>query len=184
MPGYISRSLKVSHSSCTNIIELYLEIVDSIPKPLQGIWVHSKGTLGFRRWFHHYPSHFLLNPFFVSSRKVVESWNQTFSKKNSRACDTFGWLWLDSEVWRSEGQRWETNYKDSETQSASFAATWKCRAAHASESLLYLNWLCHLECTRFPFSLTNSTVGLQRSSVQPTRAFSESISNLNISFCT
>ena len=28
------------------------------------------------------------------------------------------------------------------------------------------------------------THGLQRSSVQPTRAFSESISNVNISFCT
>jgi hypothetical protein len=76
MPGYISRSLKVSHSSGTKVIELCLEIVDSIPKPLQGIWVHSKGTLGFRRWFHHYPSHFLLSqclPFLVSSRKVVES---------------------------------------------------------------------------------------------------------------
>ncbi len=80
MPGYISRSLNVSHSSGTKVIELCLEIVDSIPKPLrlQGIWVHSKGTLGFRLWFHHYPSHFLLSlclPFFVpvSSRKVVES---------------------------------------------------------------------------------------------------------------
>ena len=155
MPGYISRSLEVSHSSCTKIIELCLEIVDSIPKPLQGIWVHSKGTLGFRLWSHHYPSHFLLSkclPFFVSSRttnrKVVESWNQTFSKKNSWACDTFGWVWLDSEVWRSEGQRWETNYKDSETQSASFAATWKCRAAHASESSLSRRWLRQLHCTK------------------------------------
>ncbi len=73
MPGYISRSLKVSHSSCTKIIELCLEIVDSIPKPLQGIWVHSKGTLGFRLWSHHNPSHFLLSSFFLSSRKVVES---------------------------------------------------------------------------------------------------------------
>ncbi len=31
---------------------------------------------------------------------------------------------------------------------------------------------------------TLKTRGLQRSSVQPTRAFSESISNVNISFCT
>ncbi len=42
-------------------IELCLEIVDSIPKPLQRIWVHSKSTLGFRLWSHHYPSHFLLS---------------------------------------------------------------------------------------------------------------------------
>ena len=53
----IKRSLKVSHSSCTKVIELCLEIVDSIPKPLQRIWLHSKGTLGFRLWSHHYPSH-------------------------------------------------------------------------------------------------------------------------------
>jgi hypothetical protein len=86
MPGYISRSLKVSHSSGTKVIELCLEIVDSIPKPLQGIWVHhdSKGTLGFRRWFHHYPSHFLLSlylPFFVSSRKLWSREIRPFPKK-------------------------------------------------------------------------------------------------------
>jgi hypothetical protein len=70
MPGYISRSLKVSHSSGTKVIELCLEIIDAIPKPLQGIWVHSKGTLGFRLWFHHYPSHFLLSLVCVFQKSV------------------------------------------------------------------------------------------------------------------
>ncbi len=75
----IKRSLKVSHSSCTKVIELCLEIVDSIPKPLQQIWLHSKGTLGFRLWSHHCPSHC---SHLVASRRGVESWNHTFSKNS------------------------------------------------------------------------------------------------------
>jgi hypothetical protein len=76
--------LKVSHSSCTKVIELCLEIVDSIPKPLQRIWVHwhPKGTLGFRLWSHHYPSLFLLS--FCSSfsclPEVVECEIRPFQK--------------------------------------------------------------------------------------------------------
>ena len=64
MPGYIGsvkRFLKVSHSSCTKIFKLGLEISNSIPKPLQWIGGHSKDVaLGFRLWSHHYPSNYLL----------------------------------------------------------------------------------------------------------------------------
>ena len=48
MLRYIISSVKVSHSSCVKILELCPEISDSIPKPLQRIWIHSKDVLGFR----------------------------------------------------------------------------------------------------------------------------------------
>ncbi len=51
MLGYIISSAEVSHSSCAKIIELCLEIRDPIPKPLQRILFHSKGTLDWKaRW--------------------------------------------------------------------------------------------------------------------------------------
>jgi hypothetical protein len=46
---------------------------------------------------------------------------------------TLSWLSLDSESVSIDGKRWETNYKDSEAHFASFAATRRCRATHASE---------------------------------------------------
>ena len=76
MPGNIrsiKRSLEVSHSSCTKIIELCLEIVDSIPKPLQRILVHPnlKCKLGFRLWSHHYPSCLLHSSIFFLERLSI-----------------------------------------------------------------------------------------------------------------
>jgi hypothetical protein len=47
MQGYssrVKRSLKVSQSSCMKIIELCLEIVDSIPKPLRRFFPNSGRT--------------------------------------------------------------------------------------------------------------------------------------------
>ncbi len=52
-----------------------------------------------------------------------------------------------------------------------------CSARLRELTIAGLNMPPHLGCTTFPFSSTNSTVGLQRSSVQPTRAISESISS-------
>jgi hypothetical protein len=37
------------------IIELFLEISNSVPKPLQRIRGHLIDELGFRLWSHHYP---------------------------------------------------------------------------------------------------------------------------------
>jgi hypothetical protein len=74
MLSCIEGSLEVSDSPRTKIIELYLEGIDSIPKPLQRIWVHSKDTLGFRL-SHHYPSHLLLLAlclFFCSRERVFQ----------------------------------------------------------------------------------------------------------------
>ncbi len=95
MLSYIKRLLKVLHSSFTKVIELYLEIVYSIPKPLQLIWVHSIGNLGFRLRTHHYPS----NPSLLLREVLIDLWNQPFLKRFSWACDPFGWVWLDLEVW-------------------------------------------------------------------------------------
>ncbi len=59
----VSQALTLANGTVgeMKIIELCLEVVDSIPKPLQRIWVHSKNTLGFRLCSHHYPSHVLFS---------------------------------------------------------------------------------------------------------------------------
>jgi hypothetical protein len=84
----------------------------------------------------------------VLQKNKVRIPEQMKSNFFSRACDTFGWLCLDSESQSIDGKRWKTDYKDSEAHLASFAATWRCRATHASERSLSTRWLRQLHCTK------------------------------------
>ncbi len=111
------------------IIELCLEIVDPIIMPLQLILVPWKGTLGFRLCPHHYLCHHGCLMLACTSVFAVYSTRVREETKNIEVVpfieNFLEHVTLSGQcsVTLSDGRRWETNHKDSETQSASFAAT-------------------------------------------------------------
>ncbi len=95
----------------------------------------------------------------------------------TQACDTFGWVLLDSEQRAKVGKVIKNIRKLN-----------RCLLLRRDNAMQRMPLRAHSAgavYTDYTFINWNPEMGtFQRSSVLPTRAFSESISNVNLSFCT